>query len=104
MTTMSVRTAATWAIASQYAAFALQFVASVVLARWFIGPDDLGLFSIAYAAITLVAFLQDFGVNRYITGERDLTAEKLQTAYTVSVCFAWGIALLAIVSAQPIAW
>jgi O-antigen/teichoic acid export membrane protein len=90
---MSVRTAAVWAMVSQYASFAIQFATSVVLARWFIGPDQLGLFSIAFAAITLVAFLQDFGVNRYITGERELTPEKLATAFTISVVFAGGIAL-----------
>jgi O-antigen/teichoic acid export membrane protein len=100
---MSVRTAAVWAMVSQYASFAIQFATSVVLARWFIGPDQLGLFSIAFAAITLVAFLQDFGVNRYITGERELTPEKLATAFTISVVFAGGIALLAMFAAGPIA-
>ena len=101
---MSVRTAAVWALVSQYASFAIQFAMSVVLARWFIGPDQLGLFSIAFAAITLIAFLQDFGVNRFITGERELTDEKLETAFTVSVFFAGGIAVLAILAAGPVAW
>lgn len=101
---MSVRTAAAWAIGSQYVSFALQFFTSVVLARWFIGPDELGLFSIAFAAVTLVAFLQDFGVTRYIVGEHDLTPAKLHTAYTVSVSFAWTIAGAALLAAWPIAW
>lgn len=100
---MSVRAAAVWALVSQYASFALQFVASIVLARWYITPDQLGRFSIAFAAVTLVAFLQDFGVTRYINGERDLSAEKLRSAFTISVIFAWGIALLALASAWPIA-
>ncbi len=100
---MSVRTAAAWALVSQYASFAIQFATSVVLARWFITPAQLGLFSIAFAAVTIVAFLQDFGVARYVNGERDLTPEKLQTAFTISVVFAWGIALLALVSAVPVA-
>lgn len=100
---MSVRTAAAWALTSQYASFAILFVTSVVLARWFISPGELGLFSIAFAAITLVAFLQDFGATRYVTGERDLTDEKLETAFTVSVCFAGGIAVLALLAAGPIA-
>lgn len=104
MGVMSVRSAAIWAITSQYVAFALQFVTSVVLARWFIDPEQLGLFSIAFAAVTLVAFMQDFGVTRYINGERDLTDAKLQMAFTVSVGFAWGIALLSVVAAWPIAW
>lgn len=101
---ISVRTAAAWALVSQYTSFTLQFITSLVLARWFITPEELGLFSIAFAAITLVAFLQDFGVTRYITGERDLTPDKLHMAFTVSVCFAWGIALLSILSAWPISW
>jgi O-antigen/teichoic acid export membrane protein len=100
---MSVRTAAAWALVSQYTSFAIQFGASIVLARWFISPAELGLFSIAFAAVTLVAFLQDFGVTRYINGERELTPEKLHTAFTISVGFAWGIALLAILASGPIA-
>lgn len=100
---MPVRAAAMWALISQYASFALQFAASIILARWFITPDQLGRFSIAFAAVTLVAFLQDFGVTRYINGERDLTPEKLRSAFTISVVFAWGIALLALASAWPIA-
>jgi O-antigen/teichoic acid export membrane protein len=101
---MSVRTAAAWAMASQYASFAISFAASVVLARLFIAPAELGLFTIAFGAVSLVAFLQDFGVNRYVTGERDLTPEKLRTAFTVSLLFAWTIALIALLVAAPIAW
>ena len=100
---MSVRTAAAWALVSQYTAFAIQFATSILLARWFITPAELGLFSIAFAAVTLVAFLQDFGVTRYINGERNLTPEKLHTAFTISVGFAWSIALLAILASGPIA-
>ena len=104
MSAMSVRSAAIWAIASQYTSFAIQFVTSVVLARWFIDPSELGLFSIAFAAITLVAFLQDFGVARYIAGERDLTEEKIQTAFTLSISVAWSVALASILLAWPVAW
>ena len=100
---MSVRTAAAWALVSQYTSFAIQFATSVVLARFFITPAQLGQFSIAFAAVSVVAFLQDFGVTRYINGERDLTPEKLHTAFTVSVAFAWGVALLALAAAKPIA-
>ncbi|WP_068073813.1 oligosaccharide flippase family protein [Novosphingobium lentum] len=103
MTTMSVRTAAAWALVSQYTSFTIQFATSVVLARWFINPSELGLFSISFAAVSLVAFLQDFGVTRYINGERELTPDKLHTAFTVSVAFAWGIAVLALLAAGPIA-
>ncbi len=101
---MSVRTAAIWAIASQYTSFAIQFVTSVVLARWYIDPAELGLFSIAFAAISLVAFLQDFGVGRYIAGERDLTEAKIQTAFTLSIAVAWSVAFASILLAWPVSW
>lgn len=101
---MSVRVAAAWALTSQYASFTIQFAASVILARFFIEPAELGAFSIAFAAVSLVAFLQDFGVNRYITGERELTDDKLHTAFTISILFAWTIAGLALLMAYPIAW
>ena len=103
MNSLSVRAAAAWAIASQYTSFAVHFITSVVLARWFITPEELGLFSIAFAAITLVAFLLDFGATRYITGERDLTPQKVHSAFTLSVLFAWIIAVLALLAAGPIA-
>lgn len=104
MTMMSVRNAAAWAIASQYTSFAILFVTSVVLARWFITPADLGLFSIAFAAVSLISFLQDFGITRYINGERDLTPEKIQTAFSVSAVFAFAVAVVALLAAWPIAW
>jgi O-antigen/teichoic acid export membrane protein len=104
MTVMSVRSAAAWAIASQYTSFAIQFISSIVLARWFISPTDLGLFTIAFAAVSLISFLQDFGIARYINGERDLTEAKIRTAYTVSTIFAFGIAFASILTAWPIAW
>lgn len=100
---MSVRSAAAWALISQYAAFAIQFATSVLLARLFISPAELGLFSIAFSAVSLVSFLQDFGVTRYVNGERELTEQKLHTAYTVSVAFAWSVALLALFASGPIA-
>ncbi|MEP7222610.1 MAG: oligosaccharide flippase family protein [Novosphingobium sp.] len=100
---MSVRTAAIWAMVSQYASFAIQFIGSVVLARLFISPGQLGQFSIAFAAISLIAFLQDFGVNRFIGGEKELDRDKLSMAFTVSVVFAGGIAVIALLAAGPIA-
>jgi O-antigen/teichoic acid export membrane protein len=101
---VSVRIAAAWALASQYASFVIQFAASIVLARWFIGPDELGRFSVAFAAITLITFLQDFGVNRFVCGEKDLDKRKIATAFTVSIVFAGGVALLGLAAAGPIAW
>jgi O-antigen/teichoic acid export membrane protein len=100
---MSVRIAAIWAMSSQYMAFAINFAASIYLARTFIGPDELGLFSIAFAATTLIAVLQDFGLTRYIAGETNLDEAKLRTVFSLSLAVAWVIALASCALAWPMA-
>lgn len=100
---MSVRSAAIWAMASQYMVFATTFVASIYLARYWIGPKELGLFSIAFAATSLIAVLQDFGLTRYIAGEAELTPEKIRTSFSLSLVIAWLIGLVSIGLAWPMA-
>ncbi len=93
-----------WAMASQYLAFTINFGVSIYLARTFIGPDDLGLYSIAFAATALIAVLQDFGLVRYIAGEADLTAAKLRTVCSLSLVITWTVASLSMALAWPMAW
>ncbi|MCB2076119.1 MAG: oligosaccharide flippase family protein [Novosphingobium sp.] len=100
---MSVRGAAIWAMSSQYMAFAINFFASIYLARHYIGPDELGLFSIAFAATTLIAVLQDFGLTRYIAGEAELDDRKIRTAFSLSLVIAWLIAFVSMSLAWPMA-
>lgn len=101
---MSVRAAALLAMLSQYVAFAINFAASIYLARHYITPEGLGLFTIALTATQLIALFQDFGVTRYITGEPDFDKDKAHTAFTLSVGIAWTIAILAMTLAKPVSW
>ena len=101
---LSVRHAAIWAMASQYLAFTINFGVSIYLARTFIGPDELGLYSIAFAATALIAVLQDFGLVRYIAGEAELGADKLRTVFSLSLVITWTVAVLSIAFAWPMAW
>jgi O-antigen/teichoic acid export membrane protein len=90
------------AMASQYGAFIIQFAASVILARWFISPEQLGLFTIAFAFIGLIAVLQEFGITRYIGGVPDLDEPHLRTAFSVSLTVSWGIAILCVALSWPL--
>ncbi|WAT17605.1 oligosaccharide flippase family protein [Aurantiacibacter sp. MUD11] len=100
---MSVRGAALLAMMSQMGAFSIQFIASVILARWFIDPDELGLFTIAFSFVSLLAVLQEFGINRFVAGEKDLDDDKIRTAFTVSLTISWAIAVLCVVLSWPAA-
>ncbi|RPF72684.1 polysaccharide biosynthesis protein [Aurantiacibacter spongiae] len=97
---MGVRAAAVWAIASQYAGFVIQFATSVVISRFFLDPDEVGLFSIALAAALLVAVLQDFGLSRYISGLPRL--DRGEVARCSSVAFLFSLVITAIIAA--LAW
>lgn len=100
---MSIRSAAIWAMAAQYAAFAIQFLVSVIISRFFLTPAEVGLFSIALAAALLISVLQDFGLNRYIAGSGMLDAAHLRVCSSVAFLFSLAIAGLIAACAWPAA-
>lgn len=100
---MSVRGAAVWAMAGQYLSFAIQFIASVIISRWFLSPGEVGLFSIAMATALIVAVLQDFGLSRYISGLTTLDPEEVARCGSVAVLFSALVAAIVAATAWPMA-
>lgn len=100
---MSVRGAAVWAMAGQYAAFTIQFATSVIISRLFLSPGEVGLFSIALAAALLVAILQDFGLSRYISGLPRLGGEEVRRCSSVAMLFSLVVAGIIAAAAVPLA-
>jgi O-antigen/teichoic acid export membrane protein len=100
---MSVRGAALWSMSGQYIVFAAQFVVSVLISRFFLTPAEVGLFSIALSAAMLVSVFQDFGITRYIAGERGLTDAQIRTCFSVSALFAGAVGLVILALAWPVA-
>ncbi|QGN56292.1 oligosaccharide flippase family protein [Novosphingobium sp. Gsoil 351] len=100
---MTVRGAAMWAMAGQYLSFAIQFAASVIISRFFLGPAEVGLFSIALAAAMLVAVLQDFGLSRYISGLARLDADEIARCSSVGMIFSFAVAGVIALAAWPLA-
>jgi O-antigen/teichoic acid export membrane protein len=100
---MSVRTAALWSMGAQYLVFAVQFAVSVIISRFFLSPEEVGLFSIALSAAMLVSILQDFGITRYIAGQPGLDETQIRTCYAVSLVFALAIGVAILALAWPVA-
>ena len=90
-------------MSAQYVTFAVQFAVSVIVSRFFLTPEEVGLFSIALSAVMLFSTLQDFGITRYIAGQPGLDAPQIQTCYAVSLLFALAIGLLILALAWPVA-
>jgi O-antigen/teichoic acid export membrane protein len=100
---MSVRGAAVWAMAGQYLSFAIQFASSVIISRFFLTPEEVGLFSIALAAALLVAILQDFGLARYISGLPVIDKHEISRCSSVALLFSLVVAGVIALLAWPVA-
>ena len=101
--TMSVSGAAVWAMAGQYLSFAIQFITSVLISRYFLSPEEVGLFSVAMAAALLASVLQDFGLSRYIAALPRIDEAEIARCSSVALLFSFFVAGLIALAAWPMA-
>lgn len=73
--------------AQNYGIIALQFTASIILAR-LLSPAEIGIFSVAATLIGLAQAVRDFGVGQYIIQEKELTPDRIRSAFSVILCLA----------------
>jgi O-antigen/teichoic acid export membrane protein len=99
----SVRSAALWAAGSQYCLFVLQFATSVVISRFFLKPDEIGLFSVALAAAMIVAIIRDLGITRYIGRHPTADDDTVRHCTMIAVLFSFVIGAVILALAQPAA-
>jgi O-antigen/teichoic acid export membrane protein len=88
---------------SQYVGFALQFAASVIIARFYLDPAEMGLFSIGLTVAMMVSVLQDFGISRFIIGQNELHEDTLRSCASMSCIFSGLVAFLILAIAWPTA-
>ena len=100
---MSVHGAAIWAMAGQYLSFAIQFVTSVIISRFFLTPAEVGLFSVALSAALVASVLQDFGLTRYIAGLAHIAPDSLARCSSVALLFSLIITGIIAGAAWPMA-
>ena len=98
----TLRNALFYSFAGKYSTMVLEFVLVMVLSR-ILAPSDLGVYSLAAGSIVIGQMLRDFGLSLYLIHEKDLTTEKIQTCFSISLTLCWAIALAYFLSAQYIA-
>ncbi|HEX5126677.1 MAG TPA: lipopolysaccharide biosynthesis protein [Rhodocyclaceae bacterium] len=96
-----LRKALILSLGQRYTQLILQFVSSVIIAR-LLSPKEVGIFSISAALITIAHTLRDFGLGDYIIQERELTAEKVASAFTITLLIGVSLALV-LIGAAPFA-
>jgi lipopolysaccharide exporter len=83
----TVRRSLFFALAERYLLLLLQLASFIVLAR-LLTPEDIGLYSVASAVIGLAQVVRDFGVGSYLIQEKELTPERVRTAFTITLLIA----------------
>ncbi len=99
---LNIRKSLLISFSSSYLQMALQFAASLVIAR-LLTPEEFGVFSLATVIIYLAGALRNFGVAGYVIQERELTKARLDSAAGLNFLFSWGMAAVVVLIAGPLA-
>jgi O-antigen/teichoic acid export membrane protein len=68
-----------------------------------LSPEEIGIYSIGAVIVGFAHVIRDFGVANYLVQEKELTIERIRTAFGITLCIAWGIALLLAILSGAIA-
>lgn len=96
-----VRKSVVTTVITRYSMLVISLVSTVILAR-LLTPAEIGLFSLAAIFVNLAHSVRGFGVSQYIVQETELTQERIQTAFGITLVIAWTIAVV-LVLLSPLA-
>lgn len=80
----TVRRAIAFSFLESYAGLALNVVSFTLLAR-LLTPQQIGLFSVALAIVTVMQVLRDFGLVNFVIQKKELTQEYMATVWGISL-------------------
>lgn len=83
----------------KYSSMLLQFVSVMVISR-ILTPEELGGYSLALGSIAVGQVLRDFGLSLYLVKEKDISDDKVQGCFTISIIVCWILAFVYFVSAN----
>lgn len=80
----------------------MQLLGTMVIAR-LLTPAEMGVFAIAAVFAALASTFRDFGVAEYLIQERDLTHDKIRSAFTANIVVSWAMGLLLFFASPAVA-
>ena len=95
----TTRRALSYSFAAQYVSLVVQFVATIIISR-ILSPSEVGIFSVAAALMSLAQLLRDFGISTYVIQERQLTKERIRSAFGISLLLGWILGVVVFLSAS----
>lgn len=98
----SVRLALLYSSLGRYFLMLIGLISTMVVAR-LLTPEEVGTFAIASSVVMLMAGFRMLGANAYLVREKELTPEKIRSAYGLTILISWGLGALILALAYPLA-
>src|SRR5690554_7288791 len=97
----SVRVAILHSSTGRYITMIIGLISSMVIAR-LLTPAEIGTFGIASSIVMIMAEFRILGANTYVVREKEITSEKIRSAYGLTILISWGLGLLVALCAYPL--
>lgn len=81
---IGIRRALAFTFAQKYVLTAIHLVSTIVLAR-LLAPNEIGVFAVGNAVVSMTEVFRDFGVGTYLIQSRQITLARIRTAFTVTL-------------------
>jgi O-antigen/teichoic acid export membrane protein len=98
----SIRRALFFASVERYIVMLINLAMVPIVAR-LMGPAEFGISVLGMAALAVAEVIRDFGGSAYIVQERDLTIERVRTAFTLTLLWTVVLAGLLVCVSGPLA-
>jgi len=98
----SIRRSLAFSFGQTYGGYVLGLAGTLVLAR-LLTPAEFGVFAIGTSVVMLLDAVRDFGVGTFLVQEKELTRERVRSAFTIAAGISGVCAVLLLALAQPIA-
>jgi len=89
----SVRSALLFSFAERYALIIINLASNLLIAR-LLTPDQIGVYSVTLAVMSIAQVLRDFGVASYLIQEKELSDDHIRTALGVTLLIGVGLGLV----------
>ena len=82
--------------------YAIQFLTTVFVSR-ILPPEQIGIFSVSIAAVSILQGLREFGIGNYLVQEKNIDVEKIRTVFAFALIVGWGIGAVLFLTRYQIA-
>ncbi|MCW8886636.1 MAG: lipopolysaccharide biosynthesis protein [Motiliproteus sp.] len=94
--------ALSYSLASKNIGMIISLATSIVLAR-LISPEEIGIYTIASICISYAQFIRDFGIPDYLIKEKNITQQKVSSAFTLMLIISISLVFILALSSPAIA-